>query len=298
MMQGGLSLIAFPEKGFRVLSEVIPDASQPGVEARHRNRPPSQVFRSSDGHNRRIMGHVFALMLTDGLANARGGAHRRRPLGPRRHPAHRRIGRRRPRLSTHRARPQRPRGQRQRAAVPDRERLPVPRLQNAKLRADADQTRRHRREHRKPHRLRTQRRARRARVRRGHRPAAGRTRPLQLRVLSARRQNRRRLLLPLDPQHEPRRQPCRSSAPSTKASCSRWPGPRDMVQLHRSKPWTRSTARSAAPISSSASTASCAGSTPRAARCATASMKSIGASASRVSTPTASNSMPCTSIRP
>ncbi|MEQ1714625.1 MAG: FIST N-terminal domain-containing protein [Hyphomicrobium sp.] len=68
MMQGGLVLIAFPERGFRVLSEVIPDASQPGIER------ATQIARRlkvqiSDGHNGSIMGHVFAMMLTDGLAN-------------------------------------------------------------------------------------------------------------------------------------------------------------------------------------------------------------------------------------
>jgi hypothetical protein len=68
MMQGGLVLIAFPEKGFRVLSEVIPDASQPGVE-RATEIARRLKIQASDGHNRSIMGHVFALMLTDGLAN-------------------------------------------------------------------------------------------------------------------------------------------------------------------------------------------------------------------------------------
>ena len=67
MMQGGLVLIAFPERGFRVLSEVIPDANQPGVE-RATEIARRLKIQASDGHSR-IMGQVFALMLTDGLAN-------------------------------------------------------------------------------------------------------------------------------------------------------------------------------------------------------------------------------------
>lgn len=67
MMQGGLVLVAFPENGFRVLSEVIPDASQTGLEKATEiaRRLKIQV---SDGHSR-LMGHTFAMMLTDGLAN-------------------------------------------------------------------------------------------------------------------------------------------------------------------------------------------------------------------------------------
>ena len=67
MMQGGLVIIAFPEQGFRVLSEAIPDASQPGVE-RATEIARRMKIQASDGHSR-IMGQVFALMLTDGLAN-------------------------------------------------------------------------------------------------------------------------------------------------------------------------------------------------------------------------------------
>lgn len=68
MMQGGLVVIAFPDKGFRVLSEAIPDASQPGVE-RATEIARRLKIQASDGHNRSVMGQVFALMLTDGLAN-------------------------------------------------------------------------------------------------------------------------------------------------------------------------------------------------------------------------------------
>ena len=58
-----------------------------------------------------------------------------------------------------------------------------------------------------PRRTGAQRGACRARVRFGHRPHARRSRSVQLRVLSAGGEGRRRLLLPLDPQHERRRQP-------------------------------------------------------------------------------------------
>lgn len=67
MMQGGLVLVAFPEVGFRVLSDVVPDASQPGVERATEIARRLKV-QISDGHSR-IMGQVFAMMLTDGLAN-------------------------------------------------------------------------------------------------------------------------------------------------------------------------------------------------------------------------------------
>lgn len=67
MMQGGLVVIAFPEQGFRVLSESIPHAGQPGVE-RATEIARRMKIQASDGHSR-IMGNVFALMLTDGMSN-------------------------------------------------------------------------------------------------------------------------------------------------------------------------------------------------------------------------------------
>ena len=68
MTQGGLVLIAFPEQGFRVLSEVIPDIEAPGVEqaALIARRLRTQI---SDGSTRADKDHVFALMLIDGLSN-------------------------------------------------------------------------------------------------------------------------------------------------------------------------------------------------------------------------------------
>ena len=68
MMQGGLVLIAFPEKGFRVLSDVIPDTDDAGVEqaAGIARRLKTQI---GDGHNRNSKDHVFAMMLIDGLSN-------------------------------------------------------------------------------------------------------------------------------------------------------------------------------------------------------------------------------------
>ncbi len=68
MMQGGIVLIAFPEHGFRVLSEVIPDIEAPGVEqaALIARRLRTQI---SDGQNRNDREHIFALMLIDGLSN-------------------------------------------------------------------------------------------------------------------------------------------------------------------------------------------------------------------------------------
>jgi hypothetical protein len=68
MMQGGLVLIAFPEKGFRVLSEVISDIDAPGVEkaAEIARRLKKQI---NDSHANLGRDHVFALMLIDGLSN-------------------------------------------------------------------------------------------------------------------------------------------------------------------------------------------------------------------------------------
>ena len=66
LMQGGLVLLAFPEEGFRILSEAIPDSTRAGVE--HATAIARRLkIQISD--SRRIMGHTFALMFTDGLAN-------------------------------------------------------------------------------------------------------------------------------------------------------------------------------------------------------------------------------------
>ena len=69
MLQGGLVLIGFPDKGFRVLSEVIPDMDEPGIEkaAQIARRLKAQI--SDAKNNRSNKEHVFAMMLIDGLSN-------------------------------------------------------------------------------------------------------------------------------------------------------------------------------------------------------------------------------------
>jgi hypothetical protein len=68
MMQGGLVLIAFPQHGFRVLSEVIPGTDDAGVAqaAEIARRLKTQI---NEGHNRNTKDHVFAMILIDGLSN-------------------------------------------------------------------------------------------------------------------------------------------------------------------------------------------------------------------------------------
>lgn len=68
MMQGGLVLIAFPETGFRVLSEVIPDIDSGGVERATEiaRRLRTQI---NDARVRSTRDHIFALLLIDGLSN-------------------------------------------------------------------------------------------------------------------------------------------------------------------------------------------------------------------------------------
>jgi hypothetical protein len=68
MMQGGIVLIAFPEVGFRVLSEVIPAIDQGGVERASdiARRLKTQIIL---GSNRSSRDNVFALILIDGLSN-------------------------------------------------------------------------------------------------------------------------------------------------------------------------------------------------------------------------------------
>lgn len=69
MMQGGMLAIAFPERGFTVHSELIPDIGRLGVEraTQTARRLKSQV--SLDG-DRVLRDDVFALLLVDGLSNA------------------------------------------------------------------------------------------------------------------------------------------------------------------------------------------------------------------------------------
>ena len=68
MMQGGIVLIAFPETGFRVLSEVITGIDAAGVEQASEiaRRLKMQMI---SGASRSLKDHVFALMLVDGLSN-------------------------------------------------------------------------------------------------------------------------------------------------------------------------------------------------------------------------------------
>jgi hypothetical protein len=68
MMQGGIVLVAFPETGFRVLSEVITDIDQAGVERASEiaRRLKTQIIL---GSNRSARDNVFALILIDGLSN-------------------------------------------------------------------------------------------------------------------------------------------------------------------------------------------------------------------------------------
>ncbi|MGL4395089.1 MAG: FIST N-terminal domain-containing protein [Hyphomicrobium sp.] len=68
MMQGGLVILAFPEEGFRVLSEAIPAADQPGL-ARATEIARRLKVQISDGNNRQLSGQPFAIMLIDGLSN-------------------------------------------------------------------------------------------------------------------------------------------------------------------------------------------------------------------------------------
>lgn len=67
MMQGGIVAIAFPEPGFRVLSEIIPDAIQPDLERATEiaRRLKTQIRNGAAA----APAQVFALMLADGLAN-------------------------------------------------------------------------------------------------------------------------------------------------------------------------------------------------------------------------------------
>jgi hypothetical protein len=68
MTQGGIVLIAFPEAGFRVLSEVIPGTDQAGVERASEiaRRLKTQIILGSD---RSARDNVFAMVLIDGLSN-------------------------------------------------------------------------------------------------------------------------------------------------------------------------------------------------------------------------------------
>lgn len=68
MMQGGIVFIAFPEEGFRVLSDVITDIDTSGLESASEiaRRLRIQTIGCGGGVGK---DHVFAMVLTDGLSN-------------------------------------------------------------------------------------------------------------------------------------------------------------------------------------------------------------------------------------
>ncbi|PPD00414.1 MAG: hypothetical protein CTY31_04560 [Hyphomicrobium sp.] len=68
MMQGGLVLIAFPETGFRILSEVIPNIDTAGVE-RASEIARRLKMQMIGGASRVFKDNVFAIILIDGLSN-------------------------------------------------------------------------------------------------------------------------------------------------------------------------------------------------------------------------------------
>ncbi|MFN0218687.1 MAG: FIST N-terminal domain-containing protein [Hyphomicrobium sp.] len=68
MMQGGLVLIAFPESGFRVLSEVISSVDEAGVE-RASEIARRLKMQAISGSGRSFKDNIFALILIDGLSN-------------------------------------------------------------------------------------------------------------------------------------------------------------------------------------------------------------------------------------
>jgi len=69
MMQGGIIFIAFPETGFRIMSEMIPEIDKGGVERASEiaRRLRIQMIGSA---SRSAKEHIFALVLVDGLSNA------------------------------------------------------------------------------------------------------------------------------------------------------------------------------------------------------------------------------------
>lgn len=68
MMQGGLLLIAFPRRGFRVFSELITDIDHSGVE---RATEAVRRLKAQISQGERLQReNVFAMLLVDGLSNA------------------------------------------------------------------------------------------------------------------------------------------------------------------------------------------------------------------------------------
>jgi hypothetical protein len=68
MTQGGIVFIAFPEAGFRVMSEVIPDIDKGGVERASEIARRLRV-QMITGVSRAARENIFALVLVDGLSD-------------------------------------------------------------------------------------------------------------------------------------------------------------------------------------------------------------------------------------
>jgi hypothetical protein len=68
MMQGGVVLIAFPERGFRIFSQVIPSVEDSGVE-RASEIAHRMKIQMIAGASREVKDNIFALLLMDGLSN-------------------------------------------------------------------------------------------------------------------------------------------------------------------------------------------------------------------------------------
>lgn len=68
MTQGGIVVIAFPERGFRVMSEVIPDIDKGGVERASEIARRLRV-QMITGVSRAAKENIFALVLVDGLSD-------------------------------------------------------------------------------------------------------------------------------------------------------------------------------------------------------------------------------------
>jgi hypothetical protein len=69
MMQGGIVFIAFPETGFRVMSEIITEVDKAGVE-RATEIARKLRIQMIGGASHAPTDHVFALVLVDGLSNS------------------------------------------------------------------------------------------------------------------------------------------------------------------------------------------------------------------------------------
>ena len=207
MMQGGLVLIGFPREGFRVHSELITDIDRFGVE--HATDAVRRLkARVSPKAERLHPSNMFALLLVDGLSNAEenivaaihweiddieligGSAGDGIMLQAHGHDPQRRPSRTAPLILM---------------MIESDYPFRVFKTQNfeptgIKLVVTAADT-----ENRIVYELNAEPAAREYAAAIGL--LARRSRPVQLCLLPARGEGRRRLLLPLDPQHEPRRQP-------------------------------------------------------------------------------------------